>query len=199
MYSINCLFFFFFSLTHTLSHFYPASYIQMQMQNPPGHIFVYTYVRTPSATAARRSNVFLHHQEGFCVINTRFQVKLPIGIRAWKNNKNKAAAESVFKQKKKSHFSEMTACEHIRGSESSASCVNATVVRFQPSLVCLASSPSTTAQQARLRPGAKPHPAPVMLLLCGHGILNPTRLFAFTRHVAVSRQGGSMGRTIVFV
>lgn len=100
VYSINCLFFFFFSLTHTPSHFYPASYIQMQMQNPPGHIFVYTYVRAPSATAARRSNVFLHHQEGFCVINTRFQVKLPIGIRAWKNNKNKAAAESVFKQKK---------------------------------------------------------------------------------------------------
>lgn len=83
-----------------LSLSYLASYIQMQMQNPPGHIFVYTYVRTPSATAARRSNVFLHHQEGFCVINTRFQVKLPIGIRAWKNNKNKAAAESVFKQKK---------------------------------------------------------------------------------------------------
>lgn len=84
-----------------LSLSYLASYIQMQMQNPPGHIFVYTYVRTPSATAARRSNVFLnHYQEGFCVINTRFQVKLPIGIRAWKNNKNKAAAESVFKQKK---------------------------------------------------------------------------------------------------
>lgn len=83
-----------------LSLSYLASYIQMQMQNPPSHIFVYTYVRTPSATAARRSNVFLHHQEGFCVINTRFQVKLPIGIRAWKNNKNKAAAESVFKQKK---------------------------------------------------------------------------------------------------
>jgi len=172
----------------------------MQMQNPPGHIFVYTYVRTPSATAARRSNVFLnHHQEGFCVINTRFQVKLPIGIRAWKNNKTKPLLKASSSKKQKSHSSEMTACKQIRGSESSASCVNATVVRFQPSLVCLASSPSTTAQQARLHPGAKPHPAPVRLLLCGHGILNPTRLFAFTWQVAVSRQGGSMGRTIVFV
>lgn len=103
LYSINCLLLLLLLLllSHSLSLSYLASYIQMQMQNPPGHIVVYTYVRAPSATAARRSNVFLHHQEGFCVINTRFQVKLPIGIRAWKNNKNKAAAESVFKQKQK--------------------------------------------------------------------------------------------------
>lgn len=169
------------------------------MQNPPGHIFVYTYVRTPSATAARRSNVFLHHQEGFCVINTRFQVKLPIGIRAWKTTKTKPLLKASSSKKTKITFlrnDRLQTHSRLREQRYMRQCDRCT---FSAIAVFLASSPSTTAQQTRLRPGAKPHPAPVMLLLCGHGILNPTRLFAFTRHVAVSRQGRSMGRTIVFV
>lgn len=90
LYSINCLFFSFFFFSLTLSLISCLLYTNANAKSP-GHIFVYTYVRTPSATAARRSNVFLHHhQEGFCVINTRFQVKLPIGIRAWKNNKKQS-------------------------------------------------------------------------------------------------------------
>lgn len=192
------LFFFFLFFFFSLSLISRLLYTNANAKSPRSYLRIYvrTYPKRHSSKAQQRlppsSRGFLCHQHPFSGETANRYPRM-------KNNKNKAAAESVFKQKTKITFlrnDRLQTHSRLREQRVMRQCDRCT---FSAIAVCLASSPSTTAQQTRLRPGAKPHPAPVMLLLCGHGILNPTRLFAFTRQVAVSRQGGSMGRTIVFV